>query len=92
MLAIYIVYRYIQFRLCPLRGTSEAAEKASLSEACLAKYTLRNANNQNKLWLYRGRPGVLCQHRGTGSACDFRPSSTDSMAACDLRHCATCCR
>ena len=49
--------RYIQFRLCPLKGTSTSAEKASLSEACLAKYTLRNANNQNKLWLYRGRPG-----------------------------------
>ena len=49
---------YIQMRLCPLKGTDDAAERAGLTGACLLRYTLKlKGSNENKLWLYRGTPG-----------------------------------
>ena len=57
-------------RLCPLKGTSDAAERSSLSEGCFAKYTLTMSNGQNKLWLYRGAPGDLAK---SPNHCTFRP-------------------
>lgn len=47
---------YLELRLCPLKGTTDAAEKASLSEACLAKYPLKaivSGGLSTKYWLYR---------------------------------------
>lgn len=45
---------YFQLRLCPLSSTSNAAEKAELTEGCLNKHALPLSGGQgSKYWIYK---------------------------------------
>jgi hypothetical protein len=48
---------YFELRLCPLNGTTDAAEKKAFSEACFAKHPLKaklpNGRIQTKYWMYK---------------------------------------